>query len=237
MRLGPDEWLLVRAGERGGPHCPRDGSGARGAASRARGRRPRPRRVFRVGPAGGRRDQQRVRARPGAARVPGGCATRTLLGKCRDHPGAMRRRADLRDRMRPLLRGLRARFPPRSGARVPCAGLRDPGARQIAFSAPVARRSCSRSRRKRHSAEAHAPSSPRSPDFARCTPCSRCSRSTYSAPSVSRDAVSAVLTLAVSSSDSSFKTVSRATCSARLASVMTYLRSGIAAAQPPFTMT
>jgi hypothetical protein len=63
--------------------------------------------------------------------------------------------------------------------------------------------------------------------FARWTPRSRCSKSKYSAPSVSPDTPSAVLTLAVSSSDSNPKMVSRATSSARLASVVIYLRSDL----------
>ena len=49
---------------------------------------------------------------------PAGRATRTLLGKCRGDPGEDGRRPDVRGRMRPLLCGLRARFPARSRSRV-----------------------------------------------------------------------------------------------------------------------
>ena len=53
-----------------------------------------------------------------------------------------------------------------------------------------------------------------------CTPRSSCSKSRYSSPSSRRAAVSAVLTLATSSSESSFRTLSRTIFSVRMSLFM-----------------
>ena len=157
MRLGPDEWLLsgplseaaqiardVEAALRGPHHALVDVGHARVALSVS-------------GPRAADAINSGCALDLSAARVPGGHGHAHAAGQGRDHPGEMGRGAGFRDRMRPLVRRLRARFPDRGSPAVSRAGLRAIPSRR-AVSEPGARRSCSRSPWRRRCAEGRGPS-------------------------------------------------------------------------------
>ena len=203
MRLGPDEWLLsgplseaaqiagdVEAALRGLHHALVDVGHARVALSVS-------------GPRAADAINSGCALDLSPAAFPAGTATRTLLGKAEIVLATMGRGAGFRDRMRPLVRRLRARFPDRGSPAVSRAGLRRflPSRGQRARCPTILLQVSLETALRGRTWPIVTPA----PGFARWTPRSRCSRSTYSAPSASSDAVSAVLTLAVSSSESSFK--------------------------------
>ena len=113
MRLGPDEWLLVGPEERGGRIAARRGSGACRAASLARRRQPRPRRVRCVGRGGGamrstaaaRSTCRRPRSPPGRRRARCSASAEVILARTDDRcrPSRSNAAAPLRAYVRDFL--------------------------------------------------------------------------------------------------------------------------------------